>query len=98
MGVKTIAVATDSEKLNICKSFGAKYVICYNDIGENSQSVFSDKVTYFTRKRGPDYVLDPLCALNTHQHLPFIRQKCKWLFYYYTGGYNMGDIGHHLVP
>ena len=60
MGIKTIAVSSSQDKLDVCKSLGSEYIINYKDIGAPNQ--FVDQVKLFTNNRGVDYILDPVFA------------------------------------
>lgn len=59
MGIKSIAIASTPEKLEICKSLGAEHVLNYKEV---SKEEFAAKIMEFTDNKGVDYLLDPVCA------------------------------------
>jgi len=59
MGIKSIAIASTQQKLDVCKSLGADHVLNYKEV---SKEQFAAKVMEFTNNKGVDYLLDPVCA------------------------------------
>ena len=62
IGIKTIAVSSSKEKLEVCTSLGADLVINYKEI--NTTESFVAEVMNMTNGKGVDYIIDPICAQN----------------------------------
>ena len=64
MGIKSIAVASSKDKLDMCKWLGADEVINYKEI--DTKELFVEEVMKMTGGKGVDYIVDPICASNFH--------------------------------
>ena len=60
MGIKSIAVASSKDKLDMCKWLGADEVINYKEI--NTAELFTQEIMKMTGDKGVDYIIDPICA------------------------------------
>jgi NADPH:quinone reductase-like Zn-dependent oxidoreductase len=60
MGIKTIAVSSSKDKLDVCTSLGADFTINYKEV--NTTESFVAEVMNMTNGKGIDYIVDPICA------------------------------------
>lgn len=88
-GIKTIAVASTSEKLENAAKLGASHGINYNS---KNNPDFSDLVREYTNGKGVDVILDCIGAQNLDYNLASAAIDCKWVFYGALGGVKVQNI------
>lgn len=59
LGAIVIATASTTEKLEVCKRYGADYLINYNE-KEGGNGVWQKKVLEITKGKGVDVIYDPV--------------------------------------
>ena len=82
MGAKVIAAASSSEKLALCKKYGADELINYNE--EN----LKERIKELTNKKGVDVILDPVGAEYAEPAL----RGMAWNGRYLVVGFAAGSI------
>ena len=87
VGVKTIAVASTNEKLELAKSLGASHGINYK---ENAD--FSELVQEYTEGKGVDLILDCIGAQNFDYNLKSAGIDCQWVIYGLMGGFALPEF------
>lgn len=80
-GIRTIAVASDDKKLELCKGFGATYTINYKTITN-----FSEKVAAYTDSKGVDIITDPVLASHFAENMKCLGMDCRWIIFGSLGG------------
>lgn len=80
-GLTTIAVASQDDKLEVCKSLGAAKVINYKNTPE-----FQEEVLLFTDGKGVDIVADPVGASNAARNVASLAKDGRWVLYGFLGG------------
>lgn len=80
MGAKVIAAASTAEKLEVCKNYGADFLINYNE--ENLR----DKITEYTGGNGVDVVYDPVGHTYAEKAIRSLAWKGRYLVIGFAGG------------
>ncbi|MED1824896.1 NAD(P)H-quinone oxidoreductase [Brevibacillus agri] len=91
LGGIPIATAGSKEKLDACRTFGAKNLIHYKE------EDFSAKVSEITSNRGVQVLLDPIGASYWQQNLQSIGPDGRWLLIGGMGGYQVEKIDLQML-
>lgn len=91
VGVTTIAVTSNQEKVQFATDLGADYGINYK---ENPD--FSDLVKEYTNGKGVDIILDCIGAQNFEYNLKSAGMDCQWVVYGLMGGPNVDNFNLKL--
>lgn len=86
MGAIPIATAGSEEKLNVCKTLGARHVFNYK------KGNFAGLISEITLNKGVDVILDPVGASMWEQNLSSIGMDGRWVFIGGLGGYQVPDV------
>ena len=92
-GIKTIAVASNNEKLTYCKEkLGADFTINYKETPE-----YQDKVLEFTEGKGVNVIADPVGAQNVSINAKCAAMDCRWILYGFLGGSKVPEFDMSLL-
>ena len=86
-GCKAIAVCSNENKINACKSLGAEYGINYKATKE-----FSKEVALFTKKHGADVILDSVFGTHYDENLKSLADEGRWVVYAFMGGAKISNM------
>ena len=85
--IKTIAVASSTDKLNHSKSLGAYGLINYKETPD-----FSTQVKDLTNGKGASLILDCIGAQNFEYNISAASMDCRWVFYGAIGGVKLENL------
>lgn len=86
VGAIPIATAGSDQKLDVCKSLGAKLCINYKE------EDFADKVLEFTGDHGAQVILDPIGASYWERNFRCIRSDGRWVLIGGLGGTKIDQL------
>ncbi|ALC91584.1 NADPH:quinone oxidoreductase [Bacillus sp. FJAT-18017] len=85
-GATPIATAGSEEKLEFCRTLGARHLINYKE------EDFSERVEEITSGRGVDIILDPVGASYFQKNLSSIALDGRWVVIGGMGGYDVENV------
>lgn len=95
MGVRSIAVSSSKEKLDVCQSLGADFTLNYKELNKDQ---FVESVMKLTDNKGVDYIVDPVFAQNFEQNTACLAMDSKWVVYGTLGGAELTDVKFSISP